>query len=207
VTSTDRTISVSSRTPSATANPISANDTTGSVASTANVPASTSPAEVITPPVAPSPMRGAPLGPELLGLLVHPGHQKDVVVDPERHEEHEHDQRQRRVGAGEAEHVAEDQCAEPQGRPEREDDRRDQDQRRDHRPQQRHQDHNDNEKDQRDDHLVVVTGGVQGVPTRSAVATGNRLGSVDLVYGVAHPPDRVEGGLAVEMSLGTPQMT
>ena len=47
---------VSSRTPSATAMPISANATTGSVASTANVPASTSPAEVITPPVAATPI-------------------------------------------------------------------------------------------------------------------------------------------------------
>jgi hypothetical protein len=46
---------VSSRTPIATAKPISVNSTSGSVPSMANVPASTSPAEVITPPVAPSP--------------------------------------------------------------------------------------------------------------------------------------------------------
>ena len=54
VTSTDRTISVSSRTPRATAKPISANATSGSVASTRKVAASTRPAEVMTPPVAPS---------------------------------------------------------------------------------------------------------------------------------------------------------
>ena len=46
---------VSSSTPNATAKPISARKTSGRVASTANVPASTSPAEVITPPVAASP--------------------------------------------------------------------------------------------------------------------------------------------------------
>ena len=54
---------MSSRTPSATANPISANATSGSVARTANVPASTSPAEVMTPPVAASPIRAPRLVP------------------------------------------------------------------------------------------------------------------------------------------------
>jgi hypothetical protein len=53
VTSTDLTIRVSIRTPSATAKPISANATRGKVASTEKVAASTKPAEVITPPVAP----------------------------------------------------------------------------------------------------------------------------------------------------------
>ena len=56
VTSTDRTTRVSSRTPKATAKPISANATSGRLASAANVPASTMPAEVITPPVAASPI-------------------------------------------------------------------------------------------------------------------------------------------------------
>jgi hypothetical protein len=46
---------VSSSTPKATAKPSSTMNTTGSVASTANVPASTSPADVITPPVAARP--------------------------------------------------------------------------------------------------------------------------------------------------------
>ena len=55
MTSTDRTTRVSRSTPNATAKPISANATRGSVPSTANVPASTSPADVITPPVAARP--------------------------------------------------------------------------------------------------------------------------------------------------------
>ena len=51
VTRTDRTIIVSSMTPSATATPSSARNTSGMVPSTRNVAASTMPAEVITPPV------------------------------------------------------------------------------------------------------------------------------------------------------------
>ena len=56
MTSTDRTMMVSSSTPSATAKPSSARNTSGSVPSTAKVPASTTPAEVMTPPVAASPI-------------------------------------------------------------------------------------------------------------------------------------------------------
>ena len=46
---------VSSSTPKATAKPTSARNTSGSTASTANVAASTTPAEVMTPPVTASP--------------------------------------------------------------------------------------------------------------------------------------------------------
>lgn len=56
MTSTDLTTMVSRRIPTATAKPISVRKVAGIVASTANVPASTKPAEVITPPVALSPM-------------------------------------------------------------------------------------------------------------------------------------------------------
>jgi hypothetical protein len=44
-------------------------------------------------------------------LLVHSGHQEDVVVDAERDQEHEGDQRDRRIGPGEAEDVVPDQGA------------------------------------------------------------------------------------------------
>ena len=50
MTSTERTTIVSSNMPKATAKPNSARKTTGSVPSTANVPARTTPAEAITPP-------------------------------------------------------------------------------------------------------------------------------------------------------------
>src|SRR5262245_2054727 len=50
VTRTDRTMIVSSRMPNATANPSSVRNVEGIVAKTAKVPASTKPAEVITPP-------------------------------------------------------------------------------------------------------------------------------------------------------------
>ena len=124
-------MSVSSRTPRATAKPISANATTGSVPRTAKVPASTSPADVITPPVAASPTSAPRRVPTCLGLLVDAGHQEDVVVDAERDQEHEDEQRERRVGAGEAEHVPEDQRAQPERRAERQHHGADQHQRRD----------------------------------------------------------------------------
>src|SRR5450759_3595592 len=54
-TSTERTTSVSSSTPKATTKPTSAKATRGSTPGTENVPASTMPAEVITPPVTASP--------------------------------------------------------------------------------------------------------------------------------------------------------
>ena len=59
VTSTERTMIVSRSTPSATAMPSWVTNVKGSVPSTANVAASTSPADVITPPVADSPIRAA----------------------------------------------------------------------------------------------------------------------------------------------------
>ncbi len=52
-------------------------------------------------------------------LLAHAGHQEDRVVDPEGHQEHEGVQRHRGVGAGEAEHVVEDEGPDAEGRPER----------------------------------------------------------------------------------------
>lgn len=55
VTSSNRTTMVSSRMPTATAKPSSVENVDGMVARTAKVPASTKPAEVITPPVAASP--------------------------------------------------------------------------------------------------------------------------------------------------------
>ena len=51
----ERTTSVSSSTPKATTKPISVRNTSGSTASTRKVPASTMPADVITPPVTASP--------------------------------------------------------------------------------------------------------------------------------------------------------
>ena len=64
VTSTDLTTIVSSSTPSATATPISVNSTSGNVPSMANVPASTRPAEVMTPPVAARPASAPRLVPD-----------------------------------------------------------------------------------------------------------------------------------------------
>ena len=54
-TSSERTMNVSSSTPKAIVKPISVRNTSGSTASTENVPASTMPADVMTPPVTASP--------------------------------------------------------------------------------------------------------------------------------------------------------
>ena len=54
-TSTERTTKVSRRTPKAMMKPISVRKMSGSEASTLKVPASTIPAEVITPPVTAKP--------------------------------------------------------------------------------------------------------------------------------------------------------
>ena len=110
----ERTRNVSSSTPNATAKPISARNTIGSTPSTTKVAASTSPAEVITPPVTASPRRMPSRVPCCERLLPHPGHQEDVVVDAQRDQEHEREQRERRVGAGEVEHVVEDERADAQ---------------------------------------------------------------------------------------------
>jgi hypothetical protein len=56
-TSTERTISVASRTPNATRKRISVRNTSGSTASTEKVAARTMPAEVITPPLTARPRR------------------------------------------------------------------------------------------------------------------------------------------------------
>ena len=96
---------VSSRMPKATARPSSVRNVAGIVARTANVPASTNPAEVITPPVAASPDDGAVAGVAFVGFFADPGHQEDVVVNAERDEEHVHQQRACAVNSATTEEI------------------------------------------------------------------------------------------------------
>jgi hypothetical protein len=155
VTSTERTTIVSSSMPKATAKPSSVRNVAGMVASTANVPARTNPAEVITPPVAASPIRAAPR--VAFGrLFPHSSHQEDVVVDAECNEEHEHEQGERGVGPAEPEDVVEEECAHAEGGGEGKHHRGGQDQRRDKRAQQQAEDDEDYDEDERDDDLAVV---------------------------------------------------
>ena len=146
---------VSSRMPSATAKPSSVKKVAGIVARTANVPASTNPAEVITPPVVASPVRGVALA----GFFPDPGHQEDVVVDAEGDQEHEDEQWERGIGPAEPEHVVEEERADTEGGSEGEHHRGGQDQRRHHRPQQQREDDQDHDEDGRDDQGAVVRGG------------------------------------------------
>ena len=90
-TSVVRTTSASKSTPSAIAKPISVSIVIGIDASTRNVPASTTPAEVITPPVTINPRRMPSRGPCSDDFFAHTRHQEDVVVDAERDQEYEHE--------------------------------------------------------------------------------------------------------------------
>ena len=79
-------------------------------------------------------------------LLAGAGDQEDVVVDPQRDQEDEGEERQRRVRAGEAEDHVEDEVADAERGEEAEDHGADQDQRRDHGAQQADQDQEDDER-------------------------------------------------------------
>ena len=99
-------------------------------------------------------------------FLVHAGHQEDVVVDPERDQEHEHEQREGGVGSREAE-VLEDEGADTEGRGERQNHRGDQDQRRYQRPQQG-----------RMTNTATSTSGMMTQLSRSAARWASRLTAV-----------------------------
>jgi len=120
-TSTDRTTSVSSSTPKATANPISVNWVSGSVPSTANVPARTRPGRGNHTAGCGEPDEGLRVWSRCRKassrtLVI----KKMFVVDAERDQEYEHEQRQRAVSAGEAEDVPEHERTDPERSRERE---------------------------------------------------------------------------------------
>ena len=136
MTSTDRTMKVSSSTPRATAKPISAKATIGSVPRAAKVPARTRPAEVMTAPVVGEARHHARAGALAGRLLADAGGQEDVVVDAQGHQEDEDEQREVRRLARVVEEVAEGERAEAQRGREGQDHRPDQQQRGDQGPQQ-----------------------------------------------------------------------
>ena len=174
--------------------PISVRKTSGSTASAENVPASTMPADVITAPVTARPRSMPSRVPWRVRLLPHARHQEDVVVDAQRDEEDEREQRQRRVDAREAEDVSKKNDADAERRREGQDDRR-----RSAaagassaRSSSARISEHDDERD-RDDHLVVARGGRRagrrtprvGPPTSTSVAA-RPLG------GLAQVRDQVE---------------
>ena len=150
------------------------------------------PALVITPPVTARARRMPCFGAVLDRLLAGAGDQEDVVVDAERDEEDEGEERQRRVRAGEAEDDVEDEVADPEGRQEAEDHGADQDQRRDHRAQQADQDQEDDEEDDRRDHDRVPAGRVADVEFDRGRAADEGAGG-RVVGRVADRFDQVEG--------------
>src|SRR5690625_457535 len=81
--------------------------------SAANVAASTTPAEVITPPRDRQTAQYAVSGTVFQGFFAHPGHQKDVVVDPQGYKEHKPKQRHSRISTWEIKNAVEDQRSNP----------------------------------------------------------------------------------------------
>ena len=106
-TSTVRTTSVSSSTPMQMIVPSWASTTSGSTPRTAKTAASRMPALVMTPPVAVSARSMPSRVPCSARLLAGPGDQEDVVVDAERDQEQERQQRHADVERLEAEQPGE----------------------------------------------------------------------------------------------------
>ena len=94
-----------------------------------------------------------------LGLLAHPGHQEDVVVDAERDQEDEGEQRQGRIARPEPEEASKTMNADAERGGERQHHRPDQHQRRDDGAQQHHQDQEDDGERDRRDQPGVARGG------------------------------------------------
>ena len=161
------------------------------------MPARTAPAEVITPPVAASPVTRAGPGALPLRLLPHPGHQEDVVVDAECDEEDEHEQRERRVFRAEVEHVVEEQRAHPEGGREGQHHGGDQHDGRDEGTKQQHQDDEDHGEGDRDDQRPVMGRRPLDVEVDRGIPADERVRAGDGVHRVAGPVDGRVGGLAV----------
>ena len=103
-----------------------------------------------------------------VALLADPGQQEDVVVDAERDQEQEREQRHRGVG------VLEDQRADAEREGVREQDRADHVDRRDQRAQERRHDQEDEAERERDDQLGVARERLLGVVDLGARAADER---------------------------------
>jgi len=118
-----------------------------------------------------------------MAFLVHAAHQEDVVVDAERDQEDEAEERHGRVRAREAEDPVEDERRDPEGRAEGEHGRQHQQDRGDHGAQQQHEDHEDHREHDGDDQVAVVDGGVVRVDGGRGHPADERLDAGD--YGTA----------------------
>ena len=149
----------------------------------AKVPARIRPAPVTTPPVLTSAARTPSRVPRAARLLARPGHQEDVVVDPEGDEEDERHQLEVEGQPFHPEDLGEGEGGEPEGGGEGGDDGRDQVGGGDQRPQHRDQDQADDEQDQRHDQLRVARVGLLDVEVldrdrRRAARRGRRRAAV-----------------------------
>ena len=197
VTRTERTTRVSSRTPNATAKPISANADQRQAAERRERAGQHDAGRGDHAAGRGQAGQRAAAGAVLLRLLADPGHQEDVVVDAERDQEDEHVERERRVLAAEVEHVPEDQGADPERGPERQHHGRHQHQRGHDRAQQQAQDDQHDEQHQRDDQPVVVLVGRVDVDDHRGHAADLGVRAGQRVHRRPHLLDRVLRGLAV----------
>src|SRR5262245_15942621 len=133
------------------------------------------------------PDQGAAAGAVGLGFLMDSGHEEDVVVGAQRDQKDKGPQRERRVGAGEAEQVVKDQRADPQRGRERQHDGGDQQQRRHDGAQDQGQDDQHHQKDQGDDQVAVVAGGPLDVEVDRAAPPDLGVGAGDGVDPGAEP--------------------
>ena len=198
MTSTDRTTRVSSMTPSATATPSSARNTSGSDAEHQERGREHQAGRGDHPAGGRQRDQRALAGAVVWRLLAHPGHQEDVVVDAQRDQEHEHEQRERRIGARRSRTRSRTAARRGRARPRRTAPRSPiRSSGADQRPQQQHQDQQHDDQDDRDDHLVVAAGGVLDVEVDRRAAADHGVGPVDL-----RGPRRVPVSTAVERGLG-----
>ena len=158
--------------------PICVSTMIGSTPSTAKTAASTMPALVMTPPVAASARTTASrVGWPSSDVLAGAGDEEDAVVDAERHEEQEAQQRHALVQRREAEAEVEDQPGGAEGGEVRHDGAQHEQQRREQRPQQHREHEEDQHEHQRDDDARVAGGRLRDVVRLRRLAADRRVGA------------------------------
>ena len=143
----------------------------------AKVPARMMPAEVMTVPVRAEAMVMPVAQVPRRALLAHAAHEEDVVVGPERHEQHEDDERHEVVQAVLAQDPLEDQGGHAHRGPEAEQHAADQVERRHEAAQQQHEHDEDADDGDEPDELEVLGGG--GLDVRGCRGRATHVGRGD----------------------------
>ncbi len=129
-------------------------------------------------------------------LLADAAHEEDVVIDPERHQKDEAEERHSRIRTRETSDAVEDECRDPEGGTEREHGAQDEEHGRDDRAQEQHQDDEDHAQHQRDDQIAVMDRRVVRVDRGRRHSAHHGAGHHALQF-TAKPTNRVDGRLGV----------